>query len=121
MIYLYISALLISAAVFIGAIAACLYVGYKFLMAIHVDLRVIREYAQNPFIQTNAPFGTSFSAASAARNPQTDGDFVFNTDEELAIAEEVRRAKAETGAMMSDEDEKELATQIRQGGVTYKG
>jgi hypothetical protein len=118
MIYLYIALLVFACALLLGALSLLVWVGYKFLLAIHIDLNVLRECSLHPILKTDSP-GLSYQSAASRQTP-TDGDFVFNTDEELAVAEEVRRAKAEMG-QMSEADEKELAAQIRQGGVTYKG
>jgi hypothetical protein len=118
MIYLYIALLVFACALFIGALSLLIFVGYKFLLAIHIDLNVIRECILRPNLKSGNP--GLMREVLASRQPSTDGDFVFNTDEELAVDEEIRKAKAAMG-QMSAEDEKELAAQIRQGGVTYKG
>jgi hypothetical protein len=103
---------------FLGVMGAVLFVAFKILLAIRLDLNVIKEIALHVNFRTNSSVNTP--EIFAGQQKPTDGDFVFNTDEELANAEEIRRIKAETG-MMSSEDEIELVKQMRQGGVTFKG
>lgn len=120
-----IALLVFAFAFFLFALAALIYVAYRFLsLAISMDSYILKELQSRPAsIPPADPTSINDSMLRrfmASQEKPTEGDFVFNTDEELAIAEEVRKLKTDMSSM-SEEDEKELSAQIRQGGVTPKG
>lgn len=86
------------------------------MLLVSVDASIFRELHTRPLVSSPNQESILNQYKVSAAQP-TDGDFVYNTDEELSIAEDIRRIKAEA-AGMSEADEKELMAQIRQGGVT---
>jgi len=112
-----IAILIIAVSLLLFAYAAVIYVAYRFLaLAIAQDMQLLREIN---FLQRILPAGSPsvLNRFHDANTKPTDGEFINTTDEEYAVAEQVRRIKSETG-YMSEEEEKELEAQIRQGGVT---
>jgi len=111
------SVLIAASALFLFALSAVIYVAYRFLaLAIAQDMQLLREIN---FLQRILPAGAPslLNQFRSVDTKQSEGDFVPTDEDEMAIVEKISKIKSESG-YMSEEDEEELAKQIRQGGVT---
>lgn len=116
--YLQAAILFVAGGLFAAGLGFMFLIGYRCLMLlVSVDAGIFRELHTRPLVSSFQPQPSNLHQYAPSQVSPTDGDFVYNTDEELAIAEEVRRIKAQNGSL-TPEDEKELMAQIRQGGVT---
>jgi hypothetical protein len=97
-----IAVLLAAGALFMGGLAAVLYVAYRFLLlsltmdsALHREISAMRQALM---VQNHTPettMGSQLKSFISERLKPTEGDFVVNTDEELFVQEQLAQLQAQ--------------------------